>query len=498
MKVTVSELNASIAAAIKDNHKKTITVVGEVSNPKVSGRHTYMTLKDASASISVAFWGQQITSKEAKHGDNVEITGRMDFYTKGGNVNLIGRKIEKVGIGSIHAQYEKTRVKYQKKGYFDNKKDLPEKIKDIGVVTAENGAALQDFIRVLQNNKFNGRVFVYNAVVQGPRCGVSVAAGIKFFDAPFYVAIDTNNIITHKIRSSEPSTPGTNTPGSATPDGCITPIESDTPVRTVVVNYADSDEDSEDSFDPFGGSSVKQPKHCDTDTSSESEYDTESEESEDEAPEVDDATVSNMEQIQVDVVVVTRGGGSFEDLMGFSDPKVLEAIHKSKRYTISSVGHEVDNMLSDFASNHCTGTPSMAGDLISQTCAAASEAINKLEKDLMRSEQTLTKKLYAMRQRVVAIENQLVDPIKKIKSSIDDIEKKARKRMWKSIKRYQRYNDAVMHRISAHDSTSLLKNGFCVIVDADGKIVRDREGMVGSEIKIIHETGEYRAKLCEA
>lgn len=493
MKITVSELNTTISTAIKENLKKTVTVVGEVSNPKVSGRHTYLTLKDSMASIHVAFWGQVITDKEAKHGDNVEITGKIDFYAKGGNVNLIGRKIEKVGIGSIHAQYEKIRDKYQKKGYFDNKKDLPLKIKDIGVVTAENGAALQDFIRVLRNNKFSGRVFMYNAVVQGPRCADSIASGIKFFDEPFYVSIDggSNNNITEaladKINITQPS------------ETCD---EKDDKGNDK--DY-DGDDDSDESYDPFDSSpntsAVKTHKYTDSSSESSDSEDGESGES-GECAEGSEGlhqigSHDEFEQVQVDAVVITRGGGSFEDLMGFSDPKVLEAIYKSKRYTVSSVGHEVDDMLSDFVANCCTGTPSMAGDLISQTCSAAHDMINNLEKRIMSESQAIMKKLYSLRQQIVTLENRLEDPIEKIKVTIQEIEKKALKRIWKSVKRYQRYNNAIIHRISTHDSTSLLKNGFSVIVDMNGKIVRDEVDLFNSDVKIIHETGEYVVKLCK-
>ena len=124
-KITVTELSTTIADAIRDNIKKSITVVGEVSNPKIKGRHTYLTLKDAQSSIEVKFWGRQIKDSEAKHGDNVEITGKVEYYSPYGSMNFIGKQIEKVGIGSIHAQYEKTRLEYQKKGYFDNKKPMP-------------------------------------------------------------------------------------------------------------------------------------------------------------------------------------------------------------------------------------------------------------------------------------------------------------------------------------------------------------------------------------
>jgi len=66
----------------------------------------------------------------------------------------------------------------------------------------------------------------------------------------------------------------------------------------------------------------------------------------------------------IDVLLVTRGGGSNEDLLGFSDFAVLEAIHKSKIITISAVGHQIDNQLSDIVADYSFATPSIASKFI--------------------------------------------------------------------------------------------------------------------------------------
>ena len=66
----------------------------------------------------------------------------------------------------------------------------------------------------------------------------------------------------------------------------------------------------------------------------------------------------------IDLLLVTRGGGSNEDLLGFSDFTVLEAIHKSNIITISAVGHQIDNQLSDIVADYSFATPSIAAKFI--------------------------------------------------------------------------------------------------------------------------------------
>ena len=66
----------------------------------------------------------------------------------------------------------------------------------------------------------------------------------------------------------------------------------------------------------------------------------------------------------IDVLLITRGGGSNEDLIGFSDFGLLQEIHSCKFVTISAVGHQIDNQLSDLVCDYNFATPSIAAKFI--------------------------------------------------------------------------------------------------------------------------------------
>ena len=75
-------------------------------------------------------------------------------------------------------------------------------------------------------------------------------------------------------------------------------------------------------------------------------------------------SLSYADSLDVDVVVVGRGGGSAEDLWSFNEEIVAEAIFAMKTPVVSAVGHEVDVLISDFVSDLRAPTPSAAIEMI--------------------------------------------------------------------------------------------------------------------------------------
>jgi exodeoxyribonuclease VII large subunit len=89
----------------------------------------------------------------------------------------------------------------------------------------------------------------------------------------------------------------------------------------------------------------------------------------------------------VDLIIIGRGGGSFEDLMAFNSEEVVQAIFESQIPIISAVGHEVDYTLADLAADVRAATPTHAAQLAVPDFSNLEELILRSQNSLLRAMQ---------------------------------------------------------------------------------------------------------------
>ena len=89
-------------------------------------------------------------------------------------------------------------------------------------------------------------------------------------------------------------------------------------------------------------------------------------------------------QPDVDVIVLTRGGGSFEDLLPFSDERLVRAVAACPVPIVSAVGHEQDTPLCDLAADVRASTPTMAGKLVVPELSELSSMLDRARESLAR------------------------------------------------------------------------------------------------------------------
>ena len=180
--LSVSELTRMIKGTLEGRFGS-VLVEGELSNvSQPASGHLYFTIKDANAQISaVMFRGNQRGLKfRPQDGVVVRARGEISVYERRGNYQILVRRMEEGGKGSLQAQFEALKEKLQKEGLFakERKRPLPMLPQHVGVVTSATGAAIRDILNVVSRRFPNLHVLVAPAKVQGDGAAEEIASQI--------------------------------------------------------------------------------------------------------------------------------------------------------------------------------------------------------------------------------------------------------------------------------------------------------------------------------
>jgi exodeoxyribonuclease VII large subunit len=167
---SVSEV-ADILRGLLEDALPSIWVQGELSNFRNPSGHWYFTLKDEQAQLRCAmFKGQNhLVKPQPRNGDAVLARGRLTYYGRGGDAQLVVEHLEPAGEGALLRAFEDLKKRLAAEGLFDEavKRPLPAAPRGIGIITSSTGAALQDMLSTLRRRYPLGCVWLHAVPVQG-------------------------------------------------------------------------------------------------------------------------------------------------------------------------------------------------------------------------------------------------------------------------------------------------------------------------------------------
>lgn len=203
----------------------------------------------------------------------------------------------------------------------------------------------------------------------------------------------------------------------------------------------------------------------------------------------------------IDVMIVTRGGGSLEDLWSFNEEIVARAIYDSEIPVISAVGHEIDYTISDFVADFRAPTPSAAAELVIPKKDDLVNAINtsmvRLKNALLGKVEMLTENLARLRGAYVL--RQPMNIITQYQQTIDGLAKDLAIRIGHIVKmRGERFN-LLIGKLEALSPLAILGRGYSITTKlADMAIVKDSSALKkGDEVETKLGTGKFRSRVEE-
>lgn len=197
---------------------------------------------------------------------------------------------------------------------------------------------------------------------------------------------------------------------------------------------------------------------------------------------------------EIDCILVTRGGGSNEDLSAFNTEEVARAVANCKKFVVSAVGHEIDYTLCDFAADLRMPTPSAAAEILTKN---TQEIISKIKDNLKYLIKSLNEffnfnysKLNLKITKLISI----------AESKINNINNKI---LSKAVmlqnspfinNKYNLYSQAIT-KLNSNDPKKILSLGYSKVYK-DGKSINSAKDLSnGDEVTVVFVDGKIKANI---
>lgn len=212
--------------------------------------------------------------------------------------------------------------------------------------------------------------------------------------------------------------------------------------------------------------------------------------------EVSDALRELEANKDVEVIIITRGGGSFEDLLPFSDEGLVRLAASCETPIVSAIGHEKDSPLLDLVADYRASTPT---DAAKRVVPDISDEIAMIEQMRDRARRTLINRIDLEVTRITNLRNRPVmkDPHVLITSRaeiITGLRDRSNRSFGASLKLAKEELKQIKARVRALSPQSTLDRGYSVVQLADGQIVTDPKKLKqGDELRLRLAKGETKA-----
>lgn len=296
--LSVKQFNEYFKSNIKhDPIFQNLYINGQLANIRINNSHLYFSLKEDTDIIDcvIYYYEDKAIDFDFEVGKDILVRGNVLYNNYSSRIVIVANEVVEKGISDNYLQFIKMKEEFRKKGYFDisNKKEISQYPNKIGLITSQEGAAIVDFLSVINQKPNDIHIYLYPVKVQG---------------------IDSSLMISKAVRS--------------------------------------------------------------------------------------------LDKKGLDLIVITRGGGSNEDLNSFNDRAVIEAVFDAKTPIISAIGHKIDQTLLDLVTDLSLQTPTEAGsylvksysnlerdmkNILDQIKGIINDRINSYEFDLVKLKLELDK-----------------------------------------------------------------------------------------------------------
>lgn len=203
---------------------------------------------------------------------------------------------------------------------------------------------------------------------------------------------------------------------------------------------------------------------------------------------------------RADVIIIGRGGGSYEELSCFNDEQLAYAVFNSRIPVISAVGHEVDFTIVDFVSDLRAPTPSAAAEICVPVYSELTEAMNTVRStlngaamqriDMLKLNLMLTSETSALSDP----SSIFTDRIRRINDMAVNMKHALERHFGELCSKHETRTEKLM----ALNPNAVLSRGYAIVKSENGQFLRSiSDADVNDRVEIILSDGKLNARICK-
>lgn len=206
-----------------------------------------------------------------------------------------------------------------------------------------------------------------------------------------------------------------------------------------------------------------------------------------------------LDAMNVDTIIIGRGGGSIEDLWAFNEEVVAWAIYHANTPIISGTGHEIDNTIADYAADLRAPTPSAACEL---AIPDVMSTVNQIVNQGRRMEDLMKRKLGTCEEKLRAYEKhfRLLNPRQRLAQQqiyLDDISDRLNRAMHRKHEQYKNRFQILAERLNGLSPSAKLVNGFGYIAKQEEPVKSVEEIQKDDTVTIRVHDGEIETVVTD-
>jgi exodeoxyribonuclease VII large subunit len=200
-----------------------------------------------------------------------------------------------------------------------------------------------------------------------------------------------------------------------------------------------------------------------------------------------------------DVIVLARGGGSFEDLLAFSDERLVRAVAGAPVPVVSAVGHEQDSPLCDLAADVRASTPTMAGKLVvpelSQLFGKLDHARAALAQSVQRTLERDAQQLERSKERLRAAPRLALD---RETQRVERAHERLRRAPSLAVERKRAGLESVAGKLRVLSPLKTLERGYAIVRTDSGVVTSTSDVKDGTHVDVRVADGSFGATVDES